>query len=80
MLGVNPMLGRGFVIEDEKPGTHVAVLSYALVAVHLRRRQEHRRPQHHARQQQLYRHRSYAAGFPVPHDPPGAGALDFAGR
>jgi predicted permease len=30
VLGVNPMLGRGFVIEDEKPGTHVAVLSYAL--------------------------------------------------
>ena len=30
VLGVNPMLGRGFVLEDEKAGTHVAVLSYAL--------------------------------------------------
>jgi predicted permease len=30
VLGVNPMLGRGFVMEDEKAGTHVAVLSDAL--------------------------------------------------
>ncbi len=30
VLGINPTLGRGFVIEDEKPGTHVAVLSYPL--------------------------------------------------
>jgi putative ABC transport system permease protein len=30
VLGVNPMLGRGFVMEDEKAGTHVAVLSNAL--------------------------------------------------
>ena len=28
VLGINPTLGRGFVIEDEKPGTHVVVLSY----------------------------------------------------
>ncbi len=28
VLGVNPILGRGFVSEDEKPGTHVAVLSH----------------------------------------------------
>jgi putative ABC transport system permease protein len=28
VLGVNPMLGRGFVREDEKPGTHVVVLSH----------------------------------------------------
>ncbi|HUI83386.1 MAG TPA: ABC transporter permease [Candidatus Binatia bacterium] len=28
VLGVNPILGRGFVREDEKPGTHVAVLSH----------------------------------------------------
>ena len=27
-LGVNPALGRGFVLDDEKPGTHVAVLSH----------------------------------------------------
>jgi predicted permease len=27
-LGVNPILGRGFVLDDEKPGTHVAVLSH----------------------------------------------------
>jgi len=28
VLGVHPALGRGFVREDEKPGTHVAVLSH----------------------------------------------------
>jgi len=28
VLGVNSVLGRDFVSEDEKPGTHVAVLSY----------------------------------------------------
>ncbi len=28
VLGVNPMLGRGFVRNDEKPGTHVVVLSH----------------------------------------------------
>lgn len=28
LLGINPLLGRGFVAEDEKPGTHVAVLSH----------------------------------------------------
>jgi len=28
VLAVNPVLGRGFVLEDEKPGMHVAVLSY----------------------------------------------------
>jgi putative ABC transport system permease protein len=27
-LGVNPILGRGFVLDDEKPGTHAAVLSH----------------------------------------------------
>src|SRR5579884_1962874 len=30
VLGVRPMLGGGFRPEDEKPGSHVAVLSYAL--------------------------------------------------
>ena len=28
VLGINPLLGRGFVANDEKPGTHVAVLSH----------------------------------------------------
>ena len=28
VLGINPLLGRTFVIDDEKPGTHVAVLSH----------------------------------------------------
>ncbi|MGC2112388.1 MAG: ABC transporter permease, partial [Candidatus Korobacteraceae bacterium] len=28
VLSVNPMLGRGFVRDDEKPGTHVVVLSH----------------------------------------------------
>ena len=30
VLGVNPMLGRGFRMEDEKPGAAVIVLSHAL--------------------------------------------------
>ena len=30
VLGVNPALGRGFVMDDEKPGTHVAVLSHEI--------------------------------------------------
>jgi predicted permease len=30
VLGVNPMLGRGFVLDDEKRGTRVVVLSYEL--------------------------------------------------
>jgi putative ABC transport system permease protein len=30
MLGVRPELGRGFRPEEEKPGTHVAVISHAL--------------------------------------------------
>ena len=29
-LGVQPMVGRGFLPDDEKPGTHVVVLSYNL--------------------------------------------------
>ena len=29
MLGVQPAIGRGFAPEDERPGTHVAVLSHA---------------------------------------------------
>jgi putative ABC transport system permease protein len=28
VLAVNPQLGRGFVFDEEKPGTHVAVLSH----------------------------------------------------
>jgi len=28
VLGVKPILGRGFVLDDEKPGTHVALLSH----------------------------------------------------
>ncbi len=28
VLGINPLLGRTFVADDEKPGTHVAVLSH----------------------------------------------------
>ena len=28
VLGVNPMVGRGFVADDEKPGAHAAVLSH----------------------------------------------------
>jgi len=27
-LGVNPILGRGFIRDDEKPGTHAAILSH----------------------------------------------------
>jgi putative ABC transport system permease protein len=30
LLGVQPELGRGFLPEEEKPGTHVVVLSHAL--------------------------------------------------
>src|SRR5438309_11456173 len=30
MLGVQPELGRGFLPEEEKPGTHVVVLSHGL--------------------------------------------------
>ena len=30
VLGVNPALGRTFVADDEKPGTHVAVLSHEM--------------------------------------------------
>ena len=30
VLGVSPALGRGFTIDDEKPGTHVVVLSHSL--------------------------------------------------
>lgn len=30
VLGVNPVLGRGFLLDDEKSGTHVAVLSHEL--------------------------------------------------
>ncbi len=30
VLGVNPILGRGFLPEEEKAGSHVAVLSYEL--------------------------------------------------
>jgi predicted permease len=30
MLGVNPELGRGFLPEEEEPGTHVVVLSHSL--------------------------------------------------
>ncbi len=32
VLSVNPMLGRGFIREDEKPGMHVVVLSHELWA------------------------------------------------
>ena len=28
VLGVNPMLGRGFLSDEEKPGTHTVVLSH----------------------------------------------------
>ncbi len=28
VLGINPILGRGFVRDDEKPGTHVALLTH----------------------------------------------------
>lgn len=30
VLGVDPALGRSFVLDDEKPGTHVAVLSHQM--------------------------------------------------
>src|SRR6202040_3703601 len=30
LLGVQPALGRGFLPEEEKPGTHVVILSYQL--------------------------------------------------
>jgi putative ABC transport system permease protein len=28
VLGINPLLGRGFIADDEKPGVHVAMLSH----------------------------------------------------
>jgi putative ABC transport system permease protein len=30
LLGVSPLLGRAFVPDDDRPGTHVALLSYSL--------------------------------------------------
>jgi len=30
LLGVRPLLGRTFVLDDDKPGTHVVLLSYSL--------------------------------------------------
>ena len=38
LLGVSARLGRTFVPEDDKPGTHVVLLSHSLVATTLRLR------------------------------------------
>ena len=63
VLGVAPMLGRGFGSQDED---HVAILSYACWQTPVRCRPAHPRPLHHARRRAQRCHRRDAARVFLP--------------
>ena len=54
MIGKQPLLGRGFTRDEEKPGSRVVVLSHHLWESVFHGDREHCWPEHHAGQAELY--------------------------
>ena len=71
LLGVAPVLGRGFLPEEDNPGERVGVVKPATISTAIQFRSQRRRPVDGPRRQELQHRRRHARAFqfPIQNDP-----------
>ena len=76
VLGVEPMIGRVWRLDEERSNSRLAVLNYSVWVRSLRQRSRRRRPHGRLQRPAVHHHRRDAGAFRIQR--PGAGDLDAA--